>query len=192
MHITITGQLGSGKSTAAKTIVERYGFNYFSTGQIMRAMAEEAGMDICQFNIMIKGDPTVDLEIDNRTREVARAAETDTIFDSRMAWFFAPVSFKVFVTVDRDVAVARVAQNPRPGEPQEPEALYCELKERADVERARFVDFYGAEADYYDLSHYNLVIDSTHRTREEVVEGIWAAYQAYCADPETHAHIELL
>ncbi len=191
MHITITGQLGSGKSTAAKTIVELYGLNYFSTGQIMRQMAKEAGVDICEFNKMIKGDPRVDEEIDNRTREVAETAEFDTIFDSRMAWFFTPVSFKVFVTVDRDTAVDRVARNPRPGEPKEPEALYRELTERAEVERARFISFYGAGADYYDLSHYNLVIDSTHRTEEEMVKDIWEAYLTYCADPVTHAHVEL-
>ena len=37
MHITITGKLGSGKSTVAKKLVELYGFEIFSTGAILRA-----------------------------------------------------------------------------------------------------------------------------------------------------------
>ena len=34
MHITITGNLGSGKSTISKIIQEKYGFEIYSTGTI--------------------------------------------------------------------------------------------------------------------------------------------------------------
>ena len=50
MHITITGKLGSGKSTVAKKLVELYGFEIFSTGAILRAAAAERGMDVLELN----------------------------------------------------------------------------------------------------------------------------------------------
>ena len=46
MHITITGRLGSGKSTVAKLIVAEHGYTYYSTGNITRALAAEAGIGI--------------------------------------------------------------------------------------------------------------------------------------------------
>ena len=42
MHITITGRLGSGKSTVAKLLVEKHGYTYYSTGNIMRELAQKA------------------------------------------------------------------------------------------------------------------------------------------------------
>ena len=50
MHITITGRLGSGKSTVAKLIVENHGYTYYSTGNIMRELAAEAGISILEYN----------------------------------------------------------------------------------------------------------------------------------------------
>ena len=48
MHITITGRLGSGKSTVAKLIAQQHGYTYYSTGTIMRELAAEAGLSICE------------------------------------------------------------------------------------------------------------------------------------------------
>ncbi len=193
MHITITGRLGSGKSTVAKLIAAQHGYTYYSTGIIMRELAEKAGMSICDYNKLITDDPTEDRKIDDRTREVAILRRDEhMIFDSRMAWFFAPDTFKVYVTVDPVVAAARVKIDPRPGEPNSEVEIYHELEERSKVEQARFIKFYGEGADYYDLKNYNLIIDSTERSAEEVADAIWAAFLAYCKDPVGHAHKEML
>ncbi len=193
MHITITGRLGSGKSTAAKIIVEKHGYSYYSTGVIMRLLAEEAGISILEYNQLCMNDPTEDQKIDNRTREFAiEHKDEDLVFDSRMAWFFAPDTFKVYVTVDPAVAAERVHIDPRPGEPDSAVELYRELEERSKVEQTRFIKFYGEGADYYNWQNFNLIIDSTHRTPEEVADAIWDAMEAYCADPVAHAHVELL
>ncbi len=191
MHITITGRLGSGKSTVAKIIEKKYGHTYYSTGTIMRELAAEAGMSICDYNKKITDDPTEDKKIDDRTREVAANSE-NLVFDSRMAWFFAPVSFKVYVTVDPAVAARRVKIDPRPGEPDSEVEIYAELEERSKVEQARFIKFYGEGADYYNLGNYNLVVDSTNRTPDEVADVIWQAFEAYAADPASHGHHEVI
>ncbi len=193
MHITITGRLGSGKTTVAKRIAEKHTFTYYSTGTIMRELAAEVGLSICDYNKMIVNDPTEDRKIDDRTREVAIARrEENMVFDSRMAWFFAPDTFKVYVTVDPAVAAARVKIDPRPGEPNSEVEIYHELEERSKVEQARFIKFYGEGADYYNWKNFNLIIDSTTRTVEEVSDAIWAAAEAYAKDPVANAYVEIL
>ena len=116
MHITITGKLGSGKSTVAKKLVERYGFEIFSTGAILRAAAAERGMDLLELNkelnSKLDSDRSMDDLIDNTTIRVAAERKNDKlIFDSRMAWHFVPGAFKVFVTVDPRVAAERVMKD---------------------------------------------------------------------------------
>ena len=193
MHITITGRLGSGKSTVAHLLADRHSYIYYSTGTIMRELAAEAGMTILEYNILCQKDPTEDRKIDDRTREVALEHKGGhMIFDSRMAWFFAPDSFKVYVTVDTAVAAARVKREPRPGEPDDEVELYRELEERSRVEQARFVQFYGEGADYYNWQNFNLIVDSTTRSAEEVAAVIWQAFEAYKADPVGNAHVEVL
>ena len=41
MHITITGRLGSGKSTVCRILADKYGYEIYSTGKIHRQIAAE-------------------------------------------------------------------------------------------------------------------------------------------------------
>ena len=196
MHITITGKLGSGKSTVAKKLVEQYGFEIFSTGAILRAAAAERGMDVLELNkelsAKLDSDRSMDDLIDNTTIRVASERKDDKlIFDSRMAWHFVPDSFKVFVTVEPRVAAERVMKDPRPGEPAEDiDELCAELVERSKVEQSRFMQLYGV--DYYDYNNFNLVVDSSRRTPDEIVALIWEGFNAYMQDPAGYGHKELL
>jgi len=196
MHITITGKLGSGKSTVAKKLTELYGFEIFSTGAILRAAAAERGMDLLdlnkELNSKLDSDRSMDDLIDNTTIRVASERKDDKlIFDSRMAWHFVPDAFKVFVTVDPCVAAERVMKDPRPGEPAEDvDELCAELVERSKVEQSRFMQLYGV--DYYDYNNFNLVVDSSRRTPDEIVTLIWEGFNAYMQDPAGYGHKEIL
>ena len=196
MHITITGILGSGKSTVAKKLAELYGFEIFSTGAILRAAAAERGMDLLdlnkELNSKLDSDRSMDDLIDNTTIRVASERKDDKlIFDSRMAWHFVPGAFKVFVTVDPRVAAERVIKDPRPGEPAEDvDELCAELVERSRVEQARFQYLYGV--DYYDYKNFDLVVDSSNRTPDEVSAIVWEHFNAFWQDPAGYEHTELL
>ena len=196
MHITITGRLGSGKSTVAKKLTELYGFEIFSTGAILRAAAAERGMDLLdlnkELNSKLDSDRSMDDLIDNTTIRVASERKDDKlIFDSRLAWHFVPDAFKVFVTVDPCVAAERVMKDPRPGEPAEDvDELCAELVERSRVEQERFRYLYGV--DYYDYQNFDLVVDSSRRTPDEVTAIVWEHFLAFMKDPDGYVHTEIL
>ena len=192
MQITITGKLGSGKSTVGKLLAERYGYEIFSTGFIMRAYAVERGYSPLEMNKIMEDDRQLDDYLDSTVARVSLERKDDKlIFDSRMAWHFATNVFKIFLTVDPMVAARRLVENPRPDEYYESVEGACEgLIKRAESEQARFLARYGV--DYNDFNNYNLVVDSTHRTPDEIADIIWESFLAYQADPEANAHREYL
>ena len=192
MHITITGQLGSGKSTICNLIKDRYGYEIFSTGAIQREVAREKGITTLELNKLMKVDHSLDDIIDATTTKLSVERKDDKlIFDSRMAWHFAQDTFKIFLMVDPRVAAERVMANQR-GEEETYASVddaCAKLVERSQVEQKRFMELYGV--DYYDVNNYNLVVDSSRLTPEEIVNVIWESFEAYQNDPAANQHKEV-
>ena len=169
MHITITGNLGSGKSTICKILEDKYGFSIYSTGKVQRELAREMNLTTLEMNKLMCSDPKYDTMIDDTTARISREnKDKKIIFDSRLAWNFVDQSFKVFLQVSLDVAANRVINDNRGQEEryknlEEAKAL---LKERALTEDRRYKDMYNVE--YFNYSNYNLVIDSTYATPEVI------------------------
>lgn len=177
MFITLSGMLGSGKSTVCGIMKERYGFEVFTTGSILRRLAEERGMSALEFNdYILKSENNVDDIIDSESKRIAAERKGDDIvFDSRMAWFFVPESFKVFMKVSDEVAAERVfSGGERKSESYSSvgEALES-LRERGRIERERFLKLY--KADYRDENNYDLIVDTTFLTPEEAAGRIVSA-----------------
>lgn len=169
MHITITGNLGSGKSTICKIMEDKYDFLIYSTGKVQRELAREMNITTLEMNKLMCNDPKYDTMIDDATARLSREnKDKKIIFDSRLAWNFVEQSFKVFLAVSIDVAADRVINDNRGKEEKyksidEAKAL---LLERAKTEDKRYKDMYNLE--YFKYSNYNLVIDSTHCTPETI------------------------
>lgn len=176
MNITITGNLGSGKSSVAKILNER-GYEYSSTGNIFRQLAMENGLSVEEFNKKVNeaaksGDHSIDKMIDDTTTKIGEERD-NVVFDSRLAWHFAPKSFKVFIITDIDEASRRVFHdslraNSESYESQE--ACKKALINRQKLETVRYQEVY--HIDYYDMSNYNLVIDSTNAASAEIAQEI--------------------
>lgn len=178
--ISITGDLGSGKSTVAKIICEKTGFQYFSTGTIQRKIAQERGIDTLQLNQLCGSDKSVDDLIDGKLRQMNDDGTCDIVLDSRLAWFFVSKSFKVYVTVKPEVAAKRVSNDSkRFSEPTGDEMKVLEnLLERQRVENERFKRFYNADCANRD--NFDMVIDSSYLTPEEVADKILEGFEAFC------------
>lgn len=193
MLMTITGKLGSGKSTVCDIIQAKYGFDKFSTGLVQRKYAENHGLSTLDLNKnMDEAAPTLDNDIDSRVARMSRERKGDKlIFDSRMAWHFAEDTFKIFLTVDPQEAGRRVFYNRVSNvECYTDEVDACEkLLERSEVERQRFIKIYGV--DYFDYNNYNVVVDTTSRAPEEVVAIIMENYELYKADPDGYGSVRI-
>jgi len=180
MHITITGRLGSGKSTICKILSATHGFTLYSTGAIQREIAQQRNISTLEMNSLMATDLSFDHAIDDAVKKISidRASET-IIFDSRMAWHFAVNSFKVFVNVDPLVAAQRVISDQR-GDVE----IYADLEdaknklmERAKLENERFIEIYGV--DYFDYSNYDLVIDSTNASQETLADLVYDRFTEF-------------
>ena len=187
MLISITGKLGSGKSTICNLLKDRYGFEIYSTGAFQREVAREMGITTLELNKRLREDPSLDYVIDDAVKKLSiERAQDKLIFDSRMAWHFADKSFKIFLTIDPREAARRVMLNQRGSEEfyaDENEA--CEkLIERSQVEQARFMQIYGV--DYYDFNNFDLIVDTTARTPDEIVDIIMSAYDSYVKDEASY------
>lgn len=177
--ISITGALGSGKSTVAKNICSKTGFSYFSTGTIQRKIAEERGIDTLQLNQLCGSDKSVDDLIDGRLRQMNEDGTTDIVLDSRLAWFFVGKSFKVYLTALPSVAADRVFHDDkRVGEPTGDQLeVMRNLLERQRIENERFKRFYNA--DCFDLNNFNIVVDSSKSTVDDIADLIISEFNSY-------------
>lgn len=183
MLISITGKLGSGKSTVCEILKQKYGFEIYSTGAIQREYARKLGITTLELNKRMKENSQLDSEIDNAVTEISIERKDDAlIFDSRMAWHFAHNTFKIFLTIDPMEAARRVINNQRGEEERyvDVEDACEKLIERSRVERERFMEIYGV--DYYDHNNFDLIVDTTSRTPDEIVNIIMENYESYCAD----------
>jgi cytidylate kinase len=180
MFISITGNLGSGKSTVCTYLRDKYGAVIYSTGRIHRDIAQRMGKTTLEMNHLMKSDQSYDRMIDDEVVELSKKRHEGTvIFDSRMAWHFAVRSFKVFLSVGIDTAAERVFRASRGKEEVYSSAEEAErmLTARAEAERERFMLIYGV--DYMDHSNYDLIADTTHMTPEEVAEYIYTEAKKY-------------
>ena len=183
--ITISGMLGAGKSTTAKQLAEELGYLHFSSGDLMRAIGKEHGIDdIRQVNLENEKDHKFDYLVDERLRQIGKN-ENEIIIDSRRAWHWIPGAFKVFLDISLDDAVPRIMASISPERrttehiPDDPKEYKKLLKERMDSENRRYDKLYGV--DLYDLSQYDLVIDTMNNPFDAVVEEVLTAYRLWLA-----------
>lgn len=189
MHITLTGNLGSGKSTICRILEGEYGFEIHSTGTILRHLAEERGISVLEMNRLICSDPSYDHMIDDTTTKLSREnPDKKIVFDSRLAWHFAEKSFKVFLSVDINEAARRVFNDNRGDVEKYSSAddAKNQLIARAKTEDARYRDVYGIN--YFDFNNYNLVLDSTCCTPEFLAKRILAEHDAFVSGEGFYAN----
>lgn len=180
MHITLTGNLGSGKSTICKILQDKYGFEIYSTGKVQRQLAQEMGLTVLEMNQLMCSDSKYDSMIDDATTRLAKEnQDKNIVFDSRLAWHFVEQSFKVFLMVSLDVAAQRVMNDNRGAVEsyKSVEDARDQLAKRAENENARYKDLYNVE--YFNFGNYNLVLDSTYCTPGVIVEVLMREAKKY-------------
>lgn len=177
--ISITGDLASGKSTVTKMLADEFGFIVYKNGEYFRKLALEHNMSVTEFNQYVENHPEIDRQIELSATEFAKTHD-NFIIDARLGWYSVPESFKVYLKVDIDES-ARRAFGDEGRKATESfnsiEEYKKDLKLRYKLEKDRYMNLYGV--DKSDMSNYDLIVDTTSITPNEVKEKIVNAYNEW-------------
>jgi len=182
--ITIAGSLGSGKSSTARAVASALGFRHFSSGDLFRQLAVERGESIEAMNISAEVQRDIDLKVDNLLREMYRT-DDGLVIDSRMAWHWMPLSFKVFLVLDPNTAAERIFHHLQDeGRMSEAATSVQEVRDSIDrrfaSEQKRYAALYGVNAT--DPLNFDTVINTKHNGLKTVTAMVSAAYRAWQID----------
>jgi len=170
--ICISGMTGSGKSTVAKKLADKYGLGYFSGGNALRILAQEEGYDSdvrgwwetaegLNFLKQRMGDPVFDKKIDEKLLELA--AEGNIVLDSwTMPWLLKE-GFKVWLESSPQVRAKRVVTRDAISDE---EALKA-LTEKDERTRQIYKCLYGFDLGR-DLTPFNLVLATDELDPDDV------------------------
>lgn len=178
--ISLAGDLGSGKSTVSALLCEALGAEYYSTGSIVRRIAEERGMTVVELNKYMETHPEIDTMIDDGIAALSEDPRA-LIIDSRMAWHFTKGTFRVYLSTDIETSALRIMNAGRKGEHAATlEDTIADTRARRLSEQKRYSEQYGV--DIKDLSNYSLVVDTTYAAPEEIASVILSSLREWECD----------
>ncbi|MEK7615250.1 MAG: (d)CMP kinase [Patescibacteria group bacterium] len=175
MILTLTGVPGAGKSTIAKLLSEKLSIPWYSLGDLRGKMAMERGMTIDELNALGETEAFTDNEIDAYQEKLGKEQD-NLILEGRLSWHFIPSSLKIFLDVDEDVAAQRIFGASKKGLRKDElpftsvEDVKNRVRERLASDARRYKKYYNV--DYLDRSNYDLVINTTHLSPEEILAQI--------------------
>lgn len=177
--ISISGDIASGKGTVSKILTNDLNYGIYRNGEYFRKLAKEMGMDVTSFNVYVKEHPEIDMQIENSAKEYAKEHE-NFVIDARLGWYAVPESFKVYLKTDIDVAAQRAFadENRKATEKfNTVEEQKQDIIKRYNYENERYWNLYKVRKD--DMSNYDLVVDTTNKTPEEVAQIIKEEYKKW-------------
>lgn len=174
-RISLTGDLGSGKSTVGKILAAKLGIEKFTIGTAQRELAEKMGMTPVELNRYMEDKPKMDAVFDDWQKSFEQK-EGSFIIDSRLGFFFVPSTFGCYLKIGVEESARRIINAERKEEQYDSiDDAVIKITERRASERARFIKFYGV--DILDESNYDLIIDTTNLSPSEVADQIISAYK---------------
>jgi len=175
--ISLNGTPGSGKSTLAKLLAARLGYRYYSIGELRRKHAQKQGLTLAEYNRRSEaGEEDTDTEFDDYQKQLGKE-EDGFVIDSRLGWHFIPGSIKLLLDADEQVRAERLHSRESVAESASniDEAIAMNARRMAS-DTARYEKYY--QLDPWNTEHYDLVLDSTSKTPEELVAQIIEKFPA--------------
>lgn len=170
--ITVGGLPGTGTSTLCKLISPALHLPYVYAGQLFRNEAAARNMSLAEFGALCETDPSVDKALD--AKQVKLLQGKPVLLEGRLSGWLAAQNnvpaLKVWVTCEETERIRRITE--RDGGNADDQAK--KTLEREASERARYQSYYGI--DLADLSPYDLVLNSTKLTPDELASQVIAAY----------------
>jgi cytidylate kinase len=162
MIVTIGGPIGSGKTTVAQAIAERFGFRHISAGIVFRGMAEEKGLSLEEFSRLAEKDSSFDKTVDEKQKELAK--DGNAVVDGRLSGRFIDAEVKIWLTAPLNLRAERVSKR----ENKTFEQARVELEKREESEAIRYKRLYNINL--YDVSGYDVVLNTALWSAEGVIK----------------------
>lgn len=174
MIITISGEAGSGKSVVGEQIAKKLKYNYYCMGDVRRKMAYDMGISLAELNRLGETDKSTDTKVDDFQAKLGKT-EDNFVMVGRTSFHFIPHSLKVFLHVSPEEGARRImgdtANSGRKSEKYKNlKDAMDQLKERKASDTKRYQKFY--KLDVFNEKNYDLYLDTTKMTIEEVVKAI--------------------
>ncbi len=177
MIISFSGSAGSGKSTIAKKIAEKLGWDYFYIGEIRRAKAKERGMTLAEYNKYGEEHPETDLEVDEFQKDLGLKSD-NFIIEGRTSWYFIPHSLKVFLYVDEITGAKRILNHLKEENQRNEDsglenlnAVLASLRERKKSDDKRYEKYYNI--DINSKSNYDFYLDTSKLDKEQAYKKVF-------------------
>ncbi len=172
--VCISGMAGTGKSTLAKRLAQKYGLKYFSGGDALRALAADEGFDayrdgwwespegLC-FLERRKSDLRFDKRVDAKLLEYA--AKGKVLLDSwTMPWLVTD-AFKIWLSASVEKQAERISVRDKMTVAEALEAL----REKEARTKAIYRELYGFSLGE-DFAPFDLILDTDNLSAEEVFQ----------------------
>ncbi len=139
-----------------------------STGNIFREYAKEAGMNIYEFeNTIAKKDVNFDIKLDQKVKLYWQKND-NFVFESRLAWYFIPDSFKIFLDCEQQERYRRIQER----EQWELEDIIFFNTRREKELAERYGKIYPEIQFPPKAEDFDLFIDATSISPEEIIKHI--------------------
>ena len=164
--VTISGLPGSGTTTISTLLEKKTKIPYIYAGEIFRKMAKKYGMSLEDFGNYCEKNKEIDEELDRNQLKILEKG--NVILEGRIAGWIAYRnninSLKVILEADLDTRAKRIVKR----ENGDINKRKQEIEKREKSEATRYKNYY--DIDLFDTSIYDLVIDSSDKNPEEIVE----------------------
>jgi CMP/dCMP kinase len=181
--ITISGKPGSGKSSTADKVAEMLSYTRHSSGDMVRNLLSRKGMTLAEYNKQANDDHALDEKVDEFLRNLRN--KSDIVVDSRLGFYWIPESFKVYLDLNLEVATARIYKDAVENKMRSKsgelvtslDSAARAVRDRMNAEQKRFKDLYNV--DPYNLSHFDLVVDTSRHSPQTVALTVFDAYRRW-------------
>ncbi len=164
MIVTVSGEIGAGKSTVARALARALGLRYLSAGEVFREEARKRGLSLAALGRLAEQDRSIDGTLDQLQVEAARAG--GILIDSRLSGWLIDGDLRIWLRAPLLVRAGRVAA--RDGVPLD--QAQAQVRAREESERRRYLETY--HIDLSDLTRYHVIVDTGMWTAEEIVDAL--------------------
>ena len=170
--VCISGMAGTGKSTLGKKLAEKYGLNYYSGGDALKALAATEGYDSSKhgwwespeglrFLEKREQNEKFDKAVDDKLLEYAKKG--DVILDSWTMPWLLKTGFKIWLIASVEKRAERIAKRDNLSVKESSKVL----REKEERTKSIYKKLYGFTLGE-DLEPFDLVLDTDDLSAREV------------------------